>query len=203
MIKMNEIDNKHIFMYVMILIFVVYYTSNLKIKLNVIFGIGVGILCIWLLNNNDNNNNNKKIDLIIPQPRYEKKETIDYLFSIQEFYEINPQTYEDIIENMDIFFDRYYETEKDNSLAGVNYKIMIDQKSYIEELLQSMIYKFPSNKEYTEKLKKSVKNIKLILDEYIEKIIVINNKYKYYNGINNRTIFIDNSKIKSINMYEM
>ena len=205
---MEEIEGKYIFGYAIIFLFVMYYVSNLNINISIVFGFCLGLLTVWILYENkkkemtkENKIFDEKIKLLRPFPKTNNNTISNYLFSIQDFYEYNPQSYEDFVENIDNFFNRYYETKKDTSLAGVNWEIMIEQKRNIINSLQSIIYSIPSNKEYVNKLSTAVKKISLILDYYINDMKYMNDKYNYEKGINNKTKFITKSKIKPINIY--
>lgn len=205
---MNDLLKKNAFNYFVIFVVIVYYISNLNITGKFIFGVCVGIGCVLLLFENDKKENinadiikKKKIELIRPLPKHQKEEILDYLFSIQDFYQYNPIAYENMVEGIDLFFDRYYETKKDNSLASVNCEIMNNQKRDIVNSLHSIIYNFPVNNEYTEKLEIATSKIGKILEKYLDEILELNNKFIYYEGIKNTSKFTTKSKVKPINLY--
>lgn len=204
-------ENNNLFWYFVIFVIIVYYFSSINIGINVMFGIGVGLLVISLLHVNHQQKEiekksiqEEKLNLIQPRPTNSTDEIVNYLFSIQDFYNYNPMAYEDMVESIDHFFDRYNETLKDNSLTGVNYELMFSEKKNIMNSLFSIIYKLPSNKQYDGKLKKSIEVISNILQQYLNKMEYINNKFIYDNGIINTTKFIQkkNIQVQPINLYD-
>lgn len=205
----NSENRPQLFWYCIVFIVVVYFISNINTDLNFIFGVGCGIAIIWLLMHNNrqaeikqNEIEEKKINAIRPFPKNAGNDVLNYLFSIQDFYEYNPQAYEDMVEQIDQFFERYDETTKDNSLAGVNYELMKSYQANIINSLHSIIFKLIPNKQYDKKLEHAIKAIRQILDGYLDKIIYINNKYIFNTGIKNTTKFISKSTVQPINMYD-
>lgn len=204
----NQENKNNSFWYTVVFIFTVYLISNLEISNGVIYGSFIGIIVIYILSYNNVKNDLEikelekiKLNSIEPQPLHSPKEIINYLFSIQDFYEYNPQAYEDMVENIDNFFERYNETLKDRSLSGANYGLMEEYESNIINSLHSIIYKIRPNKEYDKKLNDAIKKIRVMLGKYLNEVIFMNNKFIYENGIKNNTKFISKSKVKPINFY--
>jgi hypothetical protein len=146
----------------------------------------------------------KKLDYITPKlsnTLNTKNDIINYLFSIQDFYAYNPIVYQNIVEHLDIFFIRYDELMRNNSMAGNNYDVMDNEKRNIMNALNSIIFSLVPNKKYDNKLKHSIDSIDNILNKYMNNVEYINNKYIYDNGIKNKTKFIFKSKVKPLNTY--
>ena len=186
----NSNNREMVFWYCAIMILITWALSIQEISIAFIFGIGIAILVVYILAHNNKESNIKvdniqkeKAKLIRPYPRHTKPQIINYLFSIQDFYEYNPQAYEDMVESIDLFFDRYHETLKDPSLAGINYDLMLEQQQNAINSIQSIIYRMPINKQYSQKLKHSVKIIRNMLDKFLNEIIHINNKYNHEKGV--------------------
>jgi hypothetical protein len=172
------------------------------------FGVGIAMIVIWFLSVNDEKIDSdkvllqkEKLNLIQPLPRNSKEEIINFLFSIQDFYEYNPMAYENMVKDIDQFFDRYNEILKDKSLAGVSYELMTESKREIVNSLHSIIYKLPPNYDYDKKLEHAIKAITNILQKYLDNIEHINNEFIYDNGIKNTSKFVRKTKVQPINLY--
>lgn len=201
--------NNNLFWYTTIFILIVYYVSTLTIGINFMFGVGVAMIVIWLIYIRDNQTNSdkivlqeKKISLIKPRPKTSKDEIVNFLFSIQDFYEYNPMAYENMVENIDQFFDRYNEILRDKSLAGINYELMTELKRNILNSLHSIIYKLTPNNDYDNKLTRAIKAINNILQKYLDDVEHINNEFIYDNGIKHTSKFIKKTSVKPINVYD-
>lgn len=205
----NKENKRKSFFYSIIIILIIYFFLKIDIDFRVMFGICFGIFVVYILSINNENQSNEKLKLqkrketlIIPQFRNKNNEIINYLFSIQDFYEVNPQAYEDLVQSIDYFFDIYNETLRDPSLAGLNYEIMNTYKNNAINSLHSIIYKMKVNKAYEKKLEIAMTTIRSICDKYLDEIIYINNKYNHDNGINQHSKYISKSKVKAFNEYD-
>lgn len=195
-----------LFWYIIFLILVIFLFSFVKIELNIIFGLLIGILFIVYLTYQTNQQNikesnerkniedikNEEIDNIIPHPKLALKydDILDFLFSIQDFYFFNPNSYIDMIDHIDNFFEYFEEVQLNNKLAGLNYQLMEDQKRQALNALQSIIYNFPTDPEYTNKFNQSLNMLSNILDNYLKQIEDQNRKNIFNNGVNIDTKFV-------------
>lgn len=196
----SSLDKQTLFFYTVIIIFFIFIFMFLPIGVNIIFGIILAIAIILYLYgkyqnmnqfnenniNNENmidNNNNldnifdlnseqEKLNYIIPQPKNfnGNKDLIDFIFSIQDFYLLNPQAYEELINNLDNFLQlRKYIFDEDE-LSNYYYQIAESKKDNALNSLQSLIFTMPSNEYFNEKLKKSMDSLNLILNKYMNEI---------------------------------
>lgn len=196
--------NENLFWYFVIFILILCTFSQVNIGTNFIFGSLVGLFVIVLLYLYDKKEQmieNKKKEFIRPLPKNSKKEIISFLFSIQDFYEYNPIAYENMVEGLDQFFDRYNEILKDVSLAGISYENLIEEKRHVINSLHSIIFKLPSNRKYDKKLENAIKSIEYFLQIYLDNVEKINNEYIYNKGIINTSKFIKKTKVQPINFY--
>lgn len=195
-----------------IAILTLFVFSKLDIKLNILYGSIICALVIISINNNVIKTKEKHIDIIndkieslIPMPQNSKdyEEIVNYIFSIQEFYAYNPQAYEEIIKNIDIFFDCYEETNLDNSMASIRYNDMIMYKRNALNALHSIIFHIESSVTLTNKLNNSLKMLEILLNTYIDKVYRTNDLYIYSNGYNVNTKTINKSHIIPRNTFTM
>ena len=206
----DNVDRSTMFLYVSIFIIILFIFSKIEIKLNVIFGtfVAIGILTYLYSNSQKSKRvidelNIKKINSVLPLPQTkEHKEIINFLFSIQDLYVINPQVYENMVEHVDYFFDLYKETLNNDSLAGMNYQLMVDQKRFILNSLMQIDFGMKQNTEYDLKLEKSVKVMENILDNYLSLVHTIYNEHVYKHGLDSKTVIINrNKEIRPYNTY--
>lgn len=119
-----------------------------------------------------------KKDHIRPPPTTfgDKKDLIDFLFSIQDFYQYNPQAYEEMINNLESFFSLYNIVCAGN--AGLDYceyyyTIAESKRRNSLNSLHSIIYNLPQNASHpalTDKLNRAHQRLNTIMTEYINKL---------------------------------
>jgi hypothetical protein len=195
----DKVDKITLFWYIVIIIVVMVVFSRMKIGLNILVGIIISIMIIYVMYNDysvvQNNAQelfNQKTKLIYPAPKETIKHDrmINFLFSIQDFYVHNPQAYEDMREHIDYFFKLNNEVMKNSEIAGSNYQLMQDQKHNALNSLQSILYRIPFHKEYDQKLQLSIVTLREILDGYISVVYQTYKEELYKTGysINTKTI---------------
>jgi hypothetical protein len=209
-IDTHNVDNLILFWYIVIFICTIYVFSQFEIKLNIFYGTFIVGIIIYFLHQSHKNKQlkhaniiNEKKESIFPPIHSSKHYTnvVNFLFSIQDFYQYNPQAYEDMIESIDMFFSYYHEILINNSLASTNYDILIDKKTYALNSLQSIIYTLPNNTLYTKKLNNSVKILNDIFQEYINNVKFINKNNIHNHGYTNKTKIISNDEIVPYNTF--
>ena len=207
----NIDDKKRIFMYCVIFIIIMAIFQKITIGLNIIFGCFIVYVIIKILDNKqeteikeNNNLEELKSSMIQPKPLLLQnyKDIQNFLFSIQDYYKYNPETYENIVDNLDNFFHLYEEVYKLNDLAGTNYKLMNNIKSDTINLLHSLIYKLPEDIAYIDKLNKSFDILNKILSKYLFDIYKMNNNNIINKGYNINTIIINQNEPLPFTSYD-
>ena len=199
MVDLDNLSSKTIFKYIMIIFISILIFRSYDIKLNMILGLFIGYLIVA-----HNYNNNSK-DLEYKQKQHEtkikhitpdldkqsqKKDIVDFLFSIQDLYHYNPQTYEEMIDNINSFFHLYRQYEiVDHNLAHI-YKMAEDKKSNAMNALHAVIYNLPSDKHITDKLNKAILRLENILNMYLIEIKEKHRRIIKKNGHNVDTTLI-------------
>lgn len=173
-------------------------------KINIFLGFTVALLICYgiyynqqLLSNNDDALHQIKLDNIRPIPKKkigEYKNFTDFIFSIQEFYVYNPQTYENMVDAIDIFIEIYEDTKINNALSGEYYALAESQKLLALNALHSVIMMIPSSKLLIKKLNDACKTLEELMNNYLFKIYEYNKKYIKENG------YFNNSKIIDLNI---
>lgn len=206
----NNTDTVTLFWYTAIFFATIYAFSRIDIKLSVVYGTFIVILILYILNEKYVHTKKTINDIlkiknnsILPQSERisNYNDVVNFLFSIQDFYVYNPQAYEDMIESIDNFFIQYEEVLNNNMLAGCHYDILNDKRRSSLNSLQSMIFTFPINVDYNQKLNKSVVVLDEMLKKYMEQIKLINDNNIYKFGFNINTKLIYNNSIVPYNTY--
>lgn len=190
-INIESLDNKTLFTYIIIILIVLFIFSKLNIDLNLLYGTFIAIVILYYVNNHIQNKKinyekleTNKSNMIKPTPTNSKKYTdiVNFLFSIQDFYIYNPQSYEILVKNLDIFFDCYEETSLNPAVSGERFNDMILYKRDALNALHSIIFMMPTNTNLTQKLNKSLQILEQILNKYLDIVKTKYQKYLYNNG---------------------
>lgn len=186
----NKLSRKEIFMYiVMYCIIYIYFNRNITPTM-IIYTIIMAIIVIY--KRELNKNIEEKKGIIKPRTEYIEKDPdlVDYVFSIQEFYEYNPQAYIELLQSIEKFMSIYEYIQYDKTTAGVEYNSLKSQKYIATEALRSIIIKCPDNRKVIEKINKSIERLNEILNRYIYEVRELNKKNIEEEGFNNRTVII-------------
>lgn len=212
----NEFTNKinvnpsSIFMYCVIFCVCIVYFRNTNITLSIIVGLCVASIITYVIYKremetleNTERIHKIKSDYITPIPnkitKYE--DLTDLIFSIQDFYIYNPQSYELLIKSLDTFIDVYENCMTDNSLSGQLFENAKTHKLLSLNYLHSIIIMIPSNKSLIDKLNKSMNTLENLLNTYLIQIYDKNNEYTKTNGYFNSSKIID-LNISPYNQYD-
>jgi len=196
--KINNLDGKTIFKYIFIIAIFFIFIKNKSIGVNIILGLAI-IIIIWYLNNknkahihNEQSEKQIKIDNIRPEPTYmiHYDDIIDFLNSIQDMYEYNPEAYDEMMDNLNVFFIIYDIMSRGTFYCDYYYQIAESKKSNAVNALHSMIIKIPSNKIVMDKFNRAHKRLETIINDYLNKLYDICHQKVLKNGLNryNRAI---------------
>lgn len=212
--SVSIMDNKTIFYYVVVFISIMYLFNFFEIKLNILFGFIVSCIVLYVLYKHYRNNQEEenKIyayekELIYPKSdkivKYDK--ISEFLFTIQDFYIINPQAYAEFIQNIENFLTMYEDIKDNKPSVYLMYQNLLDTRRKILNSLQSLTYNFPENKEYLKKLDTSLNNFDEIINVYVEEIRIIHENCLHNHGYNVNTKLYNDKFIpyNSFNKYEI
>jgi hypothetical protein len=187
----NRISLKLLFFYCC-LFCILYLYFNRKIIITIIIFLIIFTITS-LYNNKLVDNVEYKKQLNYPKSRYieENKELTDFLYSIQEFYNYNPQLYIELVSSIDNVLSIYDYININNALAGSLYNSIEKQKFIALDCLQSIVILIPDDRKVIEKLNKSIKILEEILNRYLYDVYKINNNYIKINGYNIETKLIN------------
>lgn len=177
---LSSLNNPKLFKNIGILIAFLYIFKKIKIGLNVIFGLFLGFLVIMYFYNRDNIERKvdeeqleKKKEYIKPKLKEidnSKKDIIDFIFSIQDFYIYNSPAFEEMVENLEIFFQLHRLIRRNIKHGSYYYQIAESKKNNALNALHSIIYSLPNNVLMTEKYDRAHQRLETLLNKYLNEM---------------------------------
>lgn len=185
------LSRKTIFFYI-VLFCILYIYFNRTFYLAFIVFLIIFILHT-LYNNKLNDNINQKKHQIYPKTKYLEKDEdlVDLTFSIQEFYDYNPQLFIEYLKAVDTFLNIYEYINYDLSLAGIKFNSLEQQKFIAVNSIKHIIINCPDNKFIYLKINQAAEQLNNILNRYLEDIKEKNKQFIINNGFNNQTKLIN------------
>jgi len=208
---LGRIDNKNIIIFIIIFIFFLFISQFFDIGLTIIFFIIIAALVSYILysknqiNDISTEENLKiKLEFINPRPRRidNHPPLIDFLFSIKDFYYINPTAFYNIVQNVDNFMQLYDEIINDQLIYCVqNLQVAIEFSRNAQNNLQSIIYNLDVDKRMTKKFHQSLKEFHLIMRQYVARMIARCNSHFNSSDINNSSMYYQEYGPHAANYY--
>jgi len=197
--KIKNLDNKTTFKYIFIIIILYVYFKNKSVGLNVFLGLIIAIVIILYLNDRDVTNiydeqseKQTKIENIKPEPAEmkERADMLDFLYSIQDMYEYNPEAYEEMMDNLNVFFKVYDIMSKGTEQCDYYYQIAESKKGNAVNALHSLVFKVPNNIIVMDKHSRAHKRLETLLNNYLNELYDIchHKVLKHGRNIYNRAI---------------
>lgn len=113
-----------------------------------------------------------KIESITPPPInfIDKEDIIDFVFSIQDWYNYNPQAYEEMTGNLEMFFELYTQIKLGSQFCDQYYQLAEVRKQNALNALHSMIYTIPTDKVVMDKFNRAHRRLDTLLTAYQNKM---------------------------------
>lgn len=203
-------DGNMIFLYIVILLVTLFIFRKKRININVLIPILVAWFIISYLNYRSATTIDVQEDFIKTkkesirpkiQDEFDNDDVINFLFSIQDLYKYNAPQYEEMRNNIMLFFKLHKITFVNNSVAHINYGLMEKYKREALNALHSVIFNMPDDFRAREKLNNATVALDGILTKYLDQISYLADEHNHKHGINNDTIFI-NYGSKAYNEYD-
>ena len=130
-------DKNKMFLYSLIFVTLLWIFKSITVSIGIILGLVIWVVIVLYIYQRDRKLNADeeqqyavKLDAITPKPKHLKqyRELIDFYFSVQDFYKYNPQAFEDIIDNTDMFLANFDEIQKNPERANMLYDHMYREK---------------------------------------------------------------------------
>lgn len=176
---LESINNNYLFLYIVIFLLAIFYFRKKFIGLNLIFALGVGFILVWYLYDRNNvtieleeMQMKEKIDAVTPHLKESKeyKDVVDFIFSIQDFYQYNPKAYEEIVDNLDNFFKVYQIIKIGTPQFNDWYKIATTKKDNAINAVHSIIFTLPNSPVTNDKHVRAHKRLETIMNKYLNEL---------------------------------
>jgi len=209
MFELSNIDNKDILLYGCIIAIFIVIFRFIDINLGMLLGVCLALIVVYFvykskekktIEKNDIFEEKKKLVIENFENLEKYKDVINFLFSIKDMEEHNYQVYLEMMENLDNFFRVLEESNNNLEKIGINYDLMISYKENSVNGLHSLIHSI-ANKEYEEKINKSIVILNKILNKYLKTIKKKYDEYIYENGYNTKSKLIGNKLKEAYNKY--
>mgnify|MGYP004001531629 CR=1 FL=1 len=193
-------DKQTVFIYAVILLLSISLFKRRIIGLNIILGIFVAIVIIMYKSEQNSvkgdqaeNIYNTKLQSIKPQPENLEKESniIDFLFSVQELYNYNPQAYEELVDALDSFILLNDVIKEGDRFCENDYEIAVTKKHSALNALHSIIHTTPSEINFNNKFNRSLLALEEILNQYLDDMYKICDEKVINEGYNIERKIID------------
>lgn len=185
--------------------------TRFEVKLNILFG--CFLIIIYYYQSNEYYTNDQKIEQEISTDKINtirppidliKKypALVDLIFSIQDYYVYNPESFEKIIESLEQLIKLYEESIEYPQTANLNYSLIERAKLDALNYLHSIVINLPplnDKYEYT-KMDRALEKLEYLLSIYLEEIKTINQKYLLENNYNCQTKILNDGP-KEFNYY--
>lgn len=205
----NKLDSHTKFKYIAIFIVSLFLLQKQKIGLNIILALFMASVVVYYMYDKSvkqasdlERQHELKESMIQPDLEnvHKYKDIVDFLFSIQDMYSYNPQTYEELVDNLISFFVLYEELEKGVSNPEQLYEIGLNKKNNALNCIHALIYSAPVSDIVIKKIVKAQEVLDELLNEYLHKMKDICNKSLFTTGYtNDRGILSDN--VRAFNRY--
>ncbi len=202
----NE-DNQTVFNYTVIMIIFIFVFNNITLKYSILIGMFFASIVIYYLYTDKSTTvmtknaiNTDKFEIVNPNTNIieNNKDIVDFLFYIENFKKYNIQNYYKITKLFEKFIVLYNSCLTDNALINDYYNSLNDTKYDIINCISQFEYVTFSHQQ-SEKLTEAQNNAEILLNNYIDKIIKINNANIKMDGYDNNTKILDTTNILPFN----
>lgn len=189
----ESIENKSLFKYLVIGIGLLYLFMGIRIGLNIVMALVLGVLIMMYLNERDvvahvtgNVQDEIKYETIKPEIIGVGRDSdlVDFLFTVQDFYVYNPQAYEEMINNLKSFFVLTRDIFEDDEMYTYYYQIAESKKNNALNAFQSIIFKLPTDKEFTDKFNRAHERLETIMNKHLNDLYDVCNTKMIERGRN-------------------
>jgi hypothetical protein len=185
-------NNERVFWYIVVFIIILWLFTGTDIGINILIAIIVGAFIVSYLNHQHITNEythdkieNIKKETIVPNLSEKSKQhnnIVDLLFSIQDMYAYAPQQYEEMIKNINYFYEFYKLSFIDEKTVYINYELMQQFKRDALNSLSSMIYSLPDDKRISNKLDAAAVVLDDNMTKHLDQISYLVDKCTFDNG---------------------
>lgn len=199
----RQIPKQHLFVYIVIFIFLSFLLNELDITFKKIMVIIICALLIFYMNEmnksvyvDEMQETKLKLNTFFPKPLYfyTDSRVIDLIYSFREYKNYNPLAFNKVLKVTDNFLKIVLDTEKDIGNIYQMVDVLAGLKQEIMNHLHSIIHNTPSDKIVKFKMDNVLDSMHYVLNYHIEIIRMRANKKYKKDGPNIHNKYINSSK---------
>ena len=209
---LRRIPNQSLYVYALIVIAFLFLAQWIEISFTTVILIITAVIIIIIIYSNEKitsvaakEENKIKLEFIKPKPKrmIDYPDLVNFFYSIKQFYYINPNAFYAVVNNVEQFLG-IYEAMMNNEIIYCKQMFEVANQFYRNALnhLHSLIFNMNVDKYITNKFQRSIKDLNVLLYQYVERLIhKCNTEFKSHN-INNNSGFIQQFGPKPVNYYD-
>lgn len=219
---LGNIDNHSIALYIVIFVVCIFIAKFVRISLSLIFFIAVAFLISYLIFSRKktkqiphSDEQQIKLDSITPRPQRidNYPEIIDFLYDVREFYNLNPNAFYMVVQNVDNFMQLYDQIMHNKMIyCTENLEVANEFARNAKNHFHSIIYNLDVDNNITTRFHKTLRQFELLLYQYTKQMINkcnsdfspenISNTSKYYDEYGPRPFnYFDNDVDENFQFY--
>jgi len=206
----NFQDPQTIFLYGIILIIFIYFSSKINFNYSILIGLMFYCVLIFFLNTNKKVNYindfeklNEKYDLLNTKNNILKKypNIIDFLYYMTDLKNTSPAIYFEIQTLFENFIILYEACLQDITLINDNFASLQVIKNKIIYTINFFSFNLLTNDE-TEKIYNMRRTVEQMLNNFLNELLTIQKKDIYYNGYNIKTKILTTDNVIPSNFFD-
>ncbi len=204
----NSQDPKVVFIYALIIIGITFVSLKISYSLNLLIGLIFSSLIIYYLYTYRKYNTltekeiyKEKFDILYTKNQILKKypKIVDFLFYMENLKSKDIEKFDDLQKSFKNFCTVYEYCLINYNLIFQCYKILVDQKILILNIIENYNLVLLKNK-YENILFKQRESAENIINELLNNLVILYKKKIYYDGYNNSTNLIHFNKVLPYNI---
>lgn len=204
----NIDEPQYLFLFFLITIGFIYISTKILYNINILIGIIFASIMIYYIytdrkynKRTDNQLKIEKFESIATKNRILAKypDIVDFLYYFENYKKFSILKYQDLVSNFESFCQIYEYCLIDNKNIFTNYDILKDIKITICNIINSFIFNSYQIEYENIGIKHKIAAEEL-LDKMLNKLVLLYNKYNYYNGLNVNNNLISYEKVLPYNI---
>jgi hypothetical protein len=198
--NLGKIDNNGIVTYVTIFVICLFFSKILNISLSIIFFLSCAIFFCYLIYKKreiEQITYDKELEiknkLVVPRPERidNYPDLINFLYSVKEFYYVNPNEFYGVVNDIDNFIQLYDQIMNNKVLyCTQNLEVAFDFIRGAQNHLHALIYNLDVDKNITKKYHEALRDFHVIVQQYMSRLIrKCNSEFNSKNLDNNSKYF--------------
>ena len=175
----ERLSNATTFQYVLIIVVFLFFFNFKTIGLNIILALILAVIYIMYIHSksetevlHEEREKELKHDSIKPKPEEFEglDDIVNFVYSIQDMYDFNPLSFEEMIDNIDALLKIRNLLKRGVKNCDYYYQIAESKKNNALNAFHSIIFQLPTSKLLIDKLTRAHKRMETVLNRYINEL---------------------------------